>query len=182
MHILNGTALGGGAANPIPKPLPQAARRRTAPAKMARISRIGGMDSLLLDGLVYEAEQCAKAMDDLAHLRRSVSADHQRAELLLTRERIQNTRSALLALADSFPLYTAQVFRILNHVDVALQCLGRTVRDLRRWCADAELSREQRWLLLARAMLEESGGRMTLGRRFRLYARFFDHLGLVLSR
>jgi hypothetical protein len=140
------------------------------------------MDTLLLDGLVYEAEQCAKAMDDLAYLRRSVTADHQRTELLLTRERIQNTRSALLALADSFPLYTAQVFKILNHVDIALQCLGRTIRDLRRWCADAALSREQRWLLLARAMLDESGGRMTLAKRFRLYARFFEHLELVLSR
>ncbi len=148
---------------------------------MARLPRIGGMDTLLLQNVVYEAEQCARAMDDLAHLRRSVSAD-QRAELLLTRDRVQACRASLLALADSFPLHAAQVFRILNHLDAALQCLGRTLRDLRHWCADVTLSREERWRMMARAMLAQGRGRMTLAKRFRLYARFFECLEFVLCR
>lgn len=146
---------------------------------MARLPRIGGMDTHLLENLVYEAEQCARAMDDLARLRRSL-APSQRDELLLTRERVGVCRSALLALADSFPLHAAQVFRILNHVDAALQCLGRTLRDLHGWCADLSLSREERWRMMARAMLVEGKGRMTLEKRFKLYAKFFECLDLAL--
>ncbi|KAK3180342.1 hypothetical protein K4F52_008313 [Lecanicillium sp. MT-2017a] len=146
---------------------------------MARLPRIGGMDTHLLESLVYEAEQCARAMDDLARLRRSL-APSQCDELLLTRERVGVCRSALLALADSFPLHAAQVFRILNHVDAALKCLGRTLRDLHGWCTDLSLSREERWRMMARAMLVEGKGRMTLEKRFRIYARFFECLELAL--
>lgn len=70
---------------------------------------------------------------------------------------------------------------VANHLNVALPCLSRTLRDITAHYEDVALKREDRWRKMYHDMLAEAGG-IPLPQRFLLYNHFFVLLIYLLTR
>lgn len=141
----------------------------------AGIRSANGIDTALLNALFWESEKCATVMDRLSHLRRVLSQEAQK-ELNDVRNEIDSTRRAMLSFADLFPLHTASIHAFLNHIDMALPSVSKSLDDIQVLCNGRGRFTDERWDYLYDVMFNGSGRKFELEKRFSYYAKFFDIL------
>lgn len=141
----------------------------------AGIRSANGIDTALLNALFWESEKCATVMDRLSHLRRVLSREAQK-ELNDVRNEIDSTRRAMLSFADLFPLHTASIHAFLNHIDMALPSVSKSLDDIQVLCNGRGRFTDERWDYLYEVMFNGSGRKFEVEKRFSYYAKFFDIL------
>jgi hypothetical protein len=87
----------------------------------------------------------------------------------------------LRELADLSQIHQERIRIVLNHLNVILPCLSRTLRDITTYYEDRTLTKTNRWRTMYHKMAEEAEG-MTLPHRFKLYNYFLKSLRDVLIR
>lgn len=87
----------------------------------------------------------------------------------------------LRELADLSQIHQERIRIVLNHLNVILPCLSRTLRDITTYYEDRSMSKKNRWRTMYHNMAEEAEG-MTLPHRFKLYNYFLKSLRDVLIR
>lgn len=134
----------------------------------------------LLSGCLLEADRC-----DLVwvHLRGLLSlipgSDYPFLAALV--DEIRNSSGFLRELADLSRVHHDRVPVVLNHLNIVLPCLSRTLRDIRGRYEDPKLSRVKRWQHMHVEMAEEVGG-VCLHTRFQVYNACMVCLRDLLTR
>ncbi|OAQ98053.1 hypothetical protein LLEC1_03014 [Akanthomyces lecanii] len=141
-----------------------------------------GIDTALLNALYWESDKCATVTRLLSGLGRTL---HRAAAVELKRvcQQVHGLRGAMLALADLFPLHTESVYYYLNHLDMVLPSISKTLDDIQILCPGHRRLDDAGWDHLLDTMFDESNQKLELEGRFKLYTRFFDNLflGLIQS-
>lgn len=137
------------------------------------------MDTVLLNALFWQAEKCATVMDRLTALRRHLRREYQQ-ELNSVRDKIGQTRGAMICFADLFPLNLYNIHQYLNHIDMVLPSVSQTLDDMLAMCQGRGRFNDDRWNDLADFMFEGSDCKFDLDERFEKYARFFDYLAFAI--
>ncbi|KAK3330280.1 hypothetical protein B0H66DRAFT_611683 [Apodospora peruviana] len=137
-------------------------------------------ETLLLQGCSTEADRADIVAGGLDKLRTTLSESFH-GQLINLAEEIRSTSRLLRDLADRSQIHRSRVPIVLNHLNVVLPCLQRTLRDITGYYEDKTLSRETRWRKMYNKMTEEAGG-LALPRRFSLYNHFLALLKQLLTR
>lgn len=101
--------------------------------------------------------------------------------LAATAAAISSAASLLRELADLAQVHMDRVPIVLDHLNVVLPCMSRTLRDVVAAYEDTRLSRSERWRQLWEHMMDEDDGLGLLG-RFALYHQFLASLRDLLTR
>lgn len=112
---------------------------------------------------------------------RSVVAANFHPHMVALSEEIRRSSRLLRELADCSRLHPFQVAIVVNHLNVILPCLSRTLRDIISRFEDKTVSRENRWRKMYHEMLKEAGD-LPLPQRFMMYNRFLTLLLFLLVR
>ncbi|OAA77980.1 Peptidase C48, SUMO/Sentrin/Ubl1 [Akanthomyces lecanii RCEF 1005] len=141
-----------------------------------------GIDTTLLNALYWESDKCATVTQLLSSLGRTL---HRAAALELKRvcQQVHDLRGAMLAFADLFPLHPESVYYFLNHLDMVLPSISKTLDDIQILCPGHRRLDDAGWDHLLDTMFDESNQKLELEARFKLYTKFFDNLflGLIQS-
>ncbi|KAJ9138539.1 hypothetical protein NKR19_g7821 [Coniochaeta hoffmannii] len=138
------------------------------------------VEAHLLQGCCREAERAeltALSLDGL----RMVLPESFHGHMIMVSEEIRNGSLLLRDLADRSQVHIARVPVVLDHLNVLLPCLSRSLRDIQTYIDDKTLSREIRWRKMYNEMTEETGG-LPLPQRFGLYNHFLTMLKYLLTR
>lgn len=96
-------------------------------------------------------------------------------------EEIRRASQLLRDLADRSRVHASQAALVVNHLNVILPCLSKTLRDITARYEDKTVSRETRWRKMYHDMLQEAGG-LPLPQRFMMYNHFLTLLLFLLVR
>lgn len=140
---------------------------------------VHGIDTALLNALYWESDKCATVTQLLSSLGRNL---HRPAALELKRvcQQVHDLRGAMLAFADLFPLNPESVYYFLNHLDMVLPSISKTLDDVQIYCPGHRWLNDAGWVYLLDAMFYDSNQKLELDQRFKLYTKFFDNLFLGL--
>lgn len=94
-------------------------------------------------------------------------------------EEIRRSSQLLRELADHSRMHGSRAVMVVNHLNVILPCLSRTLRDITSHYEDKAVSRETRWRKMYHDMLKEAGG-LSLPQRFMMYNHFLTLLLFLL--
>ncbi|KAJ6780570.1 hypothetical protein PWT90_04053 [Aphanocladium album] len=148
----------------------------------AGIRSAHGMDTALLHAIFWESDKCATVMDLLSTLRGALTSRTSLDELNTVCHHIHKLRSAMLAFADLFPLHAESIQAFLNHLDMVLPSISKTLDDIQHLCAGRRRFGDASWDRLMNAMFDGSNRKFELDGRFKLYAKFFDVLFLGITQ
>lgn len=96
-------------------------------------------------------------------------------------EEIRRSSQLLRELADRSRMHGSRAPIVVNHLNVILPCLSKTLRDITSHYEDKTVSREVRWRKMYHDMLKEAGG-LPLPQRFMMYNHFLTLLLFLLIR
>lgn len=134
----------------------------------------------LIHGCGSEAERASIVAGGLELLRAAL-AEKFRGYITSVAEEIRTTSRLLRELASRAQVHRTRVPIVLDHLNVLLPCLQRTLRDITAYYEDKTLSREIRWRTMYSKMTEEAAG-LPLSQRFVLYNHFLALLEQLLTR
>ncbi|KAK0733333.1 hypothetical protein B0T26DRAFT_632503 [Lasiosphaeria miniovina] len=134
----------------------------------------------LLQGCCREAERADLVALGLDQLRAALQESFH-GHMIALAEEIRRSSRLLRDLADRSQVHISRVPVVLDHLNVVLPCLCRTLRDITSYFEDKTVSRETRWRKMYNKMTEEAGG-LPLPQRFILYNHFLSLLRLLLTR
>ena len=110
------------------------------------------------------------------------SAGGSHPHLVATLEEMRSGTARLLReLADLAQVHRARAPAVLDHLNVVLPCLSRSLRDITSWYANRRLTCQNRWRGMYHSMKDEAGG-LLLPQRFLLYSQFLMSLRDLLTR
>jgi len=134
----------------------------------------------LIQGCGSEAERASIVASGLDQLRMALTESfHGHITTLV--EEIRTSSRLLRELADRSQVHRSRVPVVLDHLNVLLPCLQRTLRDITGYYEDKTLSRETRWRKMYNKMTDEAAG-LPLSQRFVLYNHFLALLKQLLTR
>ena len=134
----------------------------------------------LLNGCCLEAQRAENVALQLEGLRNAL-ADASSAPLTLIIEEVHNSARFLRELADLSQMHQDRVAIVLNHLNVVLPCLSRTLRDITTYYEDRSMTKKNRWRNMYHQMKDETDG-VSLHQRFLVYNYFLTSLRDVLVR
>lgn len=137
-------------------------------------------DIKLFGGCALEAQradQVALQLEGLGHSLAEASIGH----LAIIVEEMHWTATFLRELADYSQIHQDRIPIVLNHLNVVLPCISRTLRDIRTYVEDKSLTKRNRWRTMYHDMREEADG-IDLAQRFSIYKYFLTSLRDVLVR
>ncbi|TQV99739.1 hypothetical protein IF1G_01954 [Cordyceps javanica] len=142
---------------------------------------VRGIDTALLKALFWEADKCLTVMDILSTLRHTLSPSYiRRLDKLCIL--LNSLRSAMLVVGDIFPLHTESIDLYLNHLDMSLPSISKTLDDIQLRCAHGNFYGNADWDRLMYAMSRGDRVRLELFGRLTLYYEFFDMLYLAMTQ
>lgn len=140
----------------------------------------GQIDTHLLQGCCREAERADLVALGLDQLRAALP-EALHGHIVMLSEEIRGTSRLLRDLADRSQVHYARVPIVVNHLNVILPCLSRSLRDITTHYEDKTHTREMRWRKMYHRMTEEAGG-LPLPQRFVLYNHFLTLLKQLLTK
>ncbi|KAK5651732.1 hypothetical protein OQA88_11694 [Cercophora sp. LCS_1] len=138
------------------------------------------IDMHLLQGCCREAERADLVALGLDQLRAALP-ETLHGHIVMLSEEIRGTSRLLRDLADRSQVHYSRVPVVLDHLNVILPCLSRSLRDITTHYEDKTSSREIRWRKMYHKMTEEAGG-LPLPQRFVLYNHFLSLLKQLLTK
>lgn len=138
------------------------------------------IEAHLLSGCLLEAYRADIVWLHLSSLLSLVPGSHYPL-LASTVDEIRVTSGLLRELADLSRVHHDRVPVVLNHLNIALPCLSRTLRDIKERYESKAISRSQRWQKMYVEMAEEVGG-VLLPQRFQVYNACLTCLRDLLTR
>lgn len=94
---------------------------------------------------------------------------------------MQLTAYFLRELADYSQIHQDRIPIVLNHLNIVLPCISRTLRDIQGYIEDRSMTKKNRWRTMYHVMREEADG-IELAQRFSIYKYFLTSLRDVLIR
>lgn len=140
----------------------------------------GHSDTRLLHACLREAEKCEIASFGLEGLRNALPENHHPHMSILVEE-IRASSRILRHLIDRSHGHLARVPVLLEHLNIILPCLGKTLHDIDGYIEDRSVSKEIRWRKMYNKMTDEVGG-IPLPQQFGLYNRFLTSIYQLLTR
>ncbi|KAI6783731.1 uncharacterized protein J7T54_001607 [Emericellopsis cladophorae] len=141
---------------------------------------VGPIEHHLFGGCCLEAHRCDAVALQLEGLR-GYLLDASAGHLSIIIDDIRLTACSLRELADLSQVHQDRIPVVLNHLNILLPCLSRTLRDITSYYEDTTISKINRWRNMYHCMKDEGDG-MTLGGRLMLYNYFLGSLRDVLLR
>lgn len=142
----------------------------------------GPIEVHLFGGCCLEAQRSDTVALQLEGLRFALGKEENSDVHLATIvDTIRACARLLRELADLSQIHQERIRIVLNHLNVILPCLSRTLRDITTYYEDRALTKTNRWRTMYHKMAEEAEG-MTLPHRFKLYNYFLKSLRDVLIR
>ncbi|PMB69828.1 hypothetical protein BM221_004475 [Beauveria bassiana] len=141
----------------------------------AGIRSAHGFDTALLEALFWESGKCITVVNLLTGLRHhlSKSASDELDDLC---NQLRRLRRAMLGFADLFPLHKEAIHTCLNHLDITLPSVSKTLDDIQRHCHAQYSFADGAWDRLIMDMTTGRRRRLELWDRFELYTDFFENL------
>ncbi|POS77013.1 hypothetical protein DHEL01_v204590 [Diaporthe helianthi] len=136
--------------------------------------------SQLLHGCFLEADRADRVAQGVDALRQSLAHSLHGHMILLAQEVWQSGR-VLRELADRGHVHASRATAVVNHLNVVLPGLSKSLRDIAGYYDDKTVTRELRWRKMYHEMKKEADG-MELLHRFQLYNRFLALLVGMLAR
>lgn len=140
----------------------------------------GPIELHLFGGCCLEAQRSDTVALQLDGLRYAIGENND-VHMTTVIEEIRACGSHLRELADLSQIHQDRVAVVLNHLNVILPCLSKTLRDITSYYEDRTLTKKNRWRTMYHNMADEAES-MTLPHRFRLYNYFLTSLRDVLIR
>jgi hypothetical protein len=133
-----------------------------------------------LTGCCHEAERAEIVWFRLGGLKEALAQDGH-PHLDMTIEELHNTTRILRELADLSQIHQDRVPIVLDHLNIVLPSLSRSLRDITSHYEDTKISKQNRWRKMYHTLSKEAGG-LALPQRFQLYNHFFSCLRGLLTR
>jgi hypothetical protein len=131
----------------------------------------------LLTGCGHEAERCRAVANSLDGLRLVVpEANHP--DMYLAIQEMQKCGRFLDGLAQESAIYQDRVPIVLDHLNVVLPSLSKSLRAIQNYWDDMSKSLVQRWRCIYHNLSREAG--ISLPARFSLYKSYLISLRLLL--
>ncbi|SPO00898.1 uncharacterized protein DNG_03646 [Cephalotrichum gorgonifer] len=140
----------------------------------------GHADTRLLHGCIREAERCGLMSYSLDGLRNALP-EHYHAHMIGLSEEIRVSSRILRDLVDRSEAHFSRVPVLLQHLNIILPCLSKTLNDIDGYIEDRSISKEMRWRKMYNKMTDEVGG-IALPQQFLLYNQFLDSIFQMLTR
>ncbi|KAI9171298.1 hypothetical protein HJFPF1_00780 [Paramyrothecium foliicola] len=140
----------------------------------------GQVEVHLLTGCCHEAERAEIVWFRLEGLKSALSKTGH-PHLDMTIEELRTTTRILRELADLSQVHQDRVPVVLNHLNIILPSLSRSLRDITSHYEDTKLSKQNRWRKMYHVLTKEAGG-LLLPQRFLLYNQFLNSLKELLAR
>ncbi|KAI0015880.1 hypothetical protein F4780DRAFT_773223 [Xylariomycetidae sp. FL0641] len=134
----------------------------------------------LLNGCCTEAIRAGDMGRKLQGLCKTLP-DRFHAHLNVVIDEIRSTHTLLRDLADLSQVHVSRIPSIINHLNVILLCLSRTLVDMNEIYEDKSETRERRWRKMYHALSNELPG-TNLPARFMLYNQFLQQLQLLVKK
>ncbi|KAH7328890.1 hypothetical protein B0I35DRAFT_404185 [Stachybotrys elegans] len=147
---------------------------------MIEIDQASPVEAHLLRGCCMEAERADIVFFRLEGLKDALGAAGH-PHLNATIEEIHNTSRLLRELADLSQVHQDRVAVTLDHLNILLPCLSRSLRDITSFYEDKTISKQNRWRKMYHSMTKEANG-LLLPQRFILYNRYLLLLRDLLAR
>lgn len=137
-------------------------------------------DIKLLSGCALEAQRTDLVALQLEGLGYSLSESGLGHLSIIVKE-MHLTARFLRELADYSQIHQDRIPIVLNHLNIVLPCISRTLRDIQSYIEDRSMTKKNRWRTMYHEMKEEADG-MELAERFSVYKYFLTSLRDVLIR
>lgn len=134
----------------------------------------------MLEGCCHEAERAERVAGSLEQLRQHLSPE-MHAPLAGLIGQITSASHNLRDIMDHSQIHMARVPWAIDHLNVILPCLARTLQDIERYYSNTDESRSRRWRRMYHNMGEELPG-TSLPNRFVLYNDYLNQLRFLLGR
>lgn len=134
----------------------------------------------LFGGCCLEAQRCDTVALNLEGLRTALG-EINNVHLSTIIDEVRTSGRCLRELADMSQVYQDRVPVVLNHLNVVLPCLSRTLRDITGYYENRTLTKRNRWRTMYHDMMEEADG-VALPQRFSIYNYFMTSLKDVLIK
>lgn len=144
------------------------------------VKMAGEVDAHLMKGCCVEAERADAVWFRLEGLRTALPGSSH-PHLVATIEEIRTSSRTLRELADLSQVHQDRVPVVVSHLNIALPCLSRSLRDITSHYEDRTLSKLNRWRKMYHQMANEALGQR-LPERFLVYNHFFASLRELLTR
>lgn len=131
----------------------------------------------LLTGCGVEAERCRTVAVSLEGLR-LVVAEANHPDMFATIDEMRRCGRLLDGIAQESALYQDRVPIVLDHLNVVLPSLARSLRDITGYWEDTSRSVQERWRCIYHNLEREAG--IPLPSRFFLYKSYLLSLRLLL--
>ncbi|KAM0330088.1 hypothetical protein ACHAQA_004259 [Verticillium albo-atrum] len=144
------------------------------------IERAGQIDVHLLEGCCREAERADIVAVRLEGLRLALPESFH-PHMTAVIEETHGCARILRDLADRAHVHVSRVPMTLNHLNIILPCLSRTLRDMTMYYEDKTVHKDIRWRRMYNKMKDEVDG-LPLPQRFIVYNHFLTMLRRLLTR
>ena len=140
----------------------------------------GQVEVHLLTGCCHEAERAEIVWFRLDGLKSALGQDGH-PHLNMTIDELRVTTRVLRELADLSQVHQDRVPIVLDHLNIILPSLSRSLRDITSHYEDTTLSKQNRWRKMYHVLTKEAEG-ILLPQRFALYNQFLYSLRALLTR
>jgi hypothetical protein len=147
---------------------------------MVEVDKSAPVEVVLLRGCILEAERADTVWLRLDGLRKAL-AEKGHVYLNTTIEGIRLGSGLLRELADLSQIHQERIPVTLDHLNIVLPCLSRSLRDITSYYEDKSMSKHNRWRKMFHSLTEEAGG-LILPERFTLYNNLLALLRDLLAR
>lgn len=137
-------------------------------------------DIKLFGGCALEAQRADTVALQLEGLGNSLT-ESSIGHLAIIVEEIHWIAAFLRELADYSQIHQDRIPIVLNHLNVVLPCISRTLRDIQGYIENKSMTKRNRWRTMYHEMKEEADG-IELAQRFSIYKYFLTSLRDVLIR
>lgn len=138
------------------------------------------VDAHLMQGCCLEAERAETVWFRLEGLRKYLPGPND-PHLVATIEEIRTSSRILRELADLSQVHQDRIPVVLDHLNIALPCISRSLRDITSHYEDRTISKNNRWRKMYHQMAAEGSG-LRLPDRFLVYNHYFVCLRDLLTR
>ncbi|KFA66550.1 hypothetical protein S40285_00703 [Stachybotrys chlorohalonatus IBT 40285] len=147
---------------------------------IVEVEKTAPVEVHLLKGCCLEAERADIVWFRLEGLKAALN-EQGHPHLDATIEEIRKVSNLLRELADLSQVHQDRVPVTLDHLNIVLPCLSRSLRDITSHYEDKKLTKQNRWRKMYHQMTNEIGG-IPLPQRFVLYNQFLTLLRDLLAR
>jgi hypothetical protein len=147
---------------------------------IVEVDKTPPVEVVLLRGCILEAERADTVWLRLDGLRKAL-AEKGHVYLNATIAGIRLGSGLLRELADLSQIHQERIPVTLDHLNIVLPCLSRSLRDITSYYEDKSMSKHNRWRKMFHSLTEEANG-LILPERFTLYNNLLALLRDLLAR